>query len=244
MKTAYIITPGLQLPESFTWRGAPTILAQPDLWDAMKTLPSGLLFRIRTEQNVGDKMNAQDRVESCVGLIDSTARWRACLGIIRTALSGLRVPETNEACWAVFGLMTSKHPATVTMQERQHLAGALRSAIEKLPGDDPRAAFEASVAAMMVRLAFAENDIEVAHIVPYSAVYMVNGVEYPDERQATVDVVASSMFLCEAFGRLCEKAPEWLFYPLPAPPGAAAAPTTPEKPIKAQEEVSEDDEAA
>jgi len=223
VKTAYLIVPGLQHPETFLWRNASPILAQPQLWEAMRTVAVGLLFRIRTEQNVGGTLRAEDRIESAIGLIDSTSRWRASLGIIRTALTAIRIKEVAEASWAVFNMMVNKHPASVPMQERQQLAQALRTAVEKLPADDPRSTFEAAIAAMMVRLAFAENDVEVAHIVPFSPIYTVNAGNYVEDREATVDVLASSMLFCESFGRLCEKAPEYLFLPLPTTTSLAAA---------------------
>ncbi len=244
MKTAYIITPGIQLPDSFQWRNAPVIHAQPGLWDAMKGMSSGIVFRVRTEQNVGDRLNGTDLIESAVGIVDSTARWRACLAVIRIALSGLRIPEINEACWNVFGMMTNKHPAAIAMQERQTLAGNLRTAMEKLPADDARAAFEGQVAAMCMRLAFAENDVEVAHIVPYGSIYVVNALDQQEDREATVEAVASSIFLSEAFGRLFEKAPEWMFGRLPATPAGPAPTAKPAVEAKkpAQEADDEDDE--
>lgn len=248
MKTAYVVSPGLQLPgESFRWREAPTILAQPAIWDTVRGLPGGLIFRVRTEQNVGDKLNGADRIESAVGLIDSTTRWRACLALIRIALSSLRIPEVNEACWNVFSMMTGKHPATVAMAERQQLAGTLRSLMDKLPPDDLRAAFEGQVMAMCMRLAFAENDVEVAHIVPYVSIYMVNGANHPEDREATVEARASNIMLAEADARLHEKAPEWLWGPLPATPLAAASgitpPTPPSKaPAKGIDVDADDDE--
>lgn len=247
MKTAYVIVPGLQHPESFSWRNASPILSQPQLWESARAVAVGVLFRVRTESNVGAALSADDRIESGIGLIDSTSRWRACLGIIRTALTGLRIAELAEPSWAVFNMMVGKHPASVPMQERQQLAQGLRSVIEKLPGDDPRAAFESAVAAMMIRLAFCENDVEVAHVVPFTPVYTTNAGSYSDDREATVEVLASSMLLCESFGRLCEKAPEYLFLPLPqvgqpVPEVPALKATTPQKPIKAPaEETAEED---
>jgi hypothetical protein len=240
MKTAYVISPGLQLPANFQWRGAPIILSQGGLWDAMKTLPSGLVFRVRTEQNVGDALNGVDRIESAVGMLDSTSRWRACLALIRIALSGLRVPDTAEACWNVFNMMMNKHPASVLMTERQTLAAQLRIATDKLPPDDPRSSYEAQCAGMCMRLAFADNDIEVAHIVPYSSIYMVNGQEHPEDREATVEVISSGVFLAESFARMSEKAPEWLFSPLPKTPGSPAKPAA--GPAEGQDELDDEDE--
>jgi hypothetical protein len=243
MKTAYVVTHGIQLPnERFQWRSAPEIISQPMLWEVTRGLPFGQIFRVRTEQNVGAMLNGKDRIESCVGLIDSTSRWRACLSLIRTALVALRLQDIAEPCSAVFGMMLNRHPASVSMQERQSLAEALRSAMDKLPPDDPRANFETSVAAMFVRLAFSENDIEVAHIVPYSLIWMVNGREHPEDREATIEVMASSVLLAESFNRLWEKAPEWAFYPLPAAPGTPAAEAAPQAPREAQEEAGDSDE--
>ena len=241
MKTAYVISPGLQMPgESFQWRGPLPIFSQPALWETMRTLTSGLVFRVRTDSNVGDMLGPADRIESCVGMIDSTSRWRACLELIRTPLTAMRIAEVAEPAWAVLGLITSKHPATIVMQERQQLAQALRAGMDKLPEGDPRAAFEASVAAMCIRLAFAENDVEVASIVPYSTTYMINAGEWHDDREATVEVLAGSVFLTYAHARLAEKGGEWLFSALPAPPGAVAPPAVP---AKASQEALEDEES-
>jgi len=230
MKTAYVISPGLQLPDSFQWRGQPVILSQPSLWDAMKIMPSGIVFRVRTEQNVGDRLNGNDRIESAVGLVDSTSRWRASLALVQIALSGLRIPEVADACWAVFNMILNRHPATLQMPERQQHATALRGLIDKLPAGDPRAAYEGSCAAMCVRLAFCENDVEAAHICPYTPIYMVNGGDHPDDREATVEALASSVFLHEAYRRLMEKAPEYAFLPLPRLPAPAKPPEPPQAP--------------
>ena len=243
MKTAYVILPGVQQPgESFRWYTSPTILSQTGLWEAMRQVPTGLVMRVRTDQNAGDRLSDKDRVESVIGLIDSTSRWRACLELITMALSSLRLPETGEACWAVFGLMTGKHPATVTMQERQVLANRLRGVIEQLPQDDLRAVYEGQVCAMCLRLAFAENDVEVAHIVPYTTIWLVNGQDYPEEREATVEVLAAAVLLTKAASRLAEKLPEWGYARLPALPGVplktpAAAP---QEPLEADPEDRED----
>jgi hypothetical protein len=248
MKTAYIVSPGLQLPENYQWHATPVILAQPAIWEACKALPGGIIFRVRTEANVGDTLSADDRIESAVGLIDTTTRWRACLALIRIALSSLRIQEVSEACWNVFGMMTTKHSATVSMQERQQLAGALRGLMDKLPADDPRAAYEGQVMAMCMRLAFAENDVEVAHIVPYSSIYMVNGTGNPEDREATVEAMASNVLLAESHARLAEKAPEFLWSRLPATPGRPASAITPPTPsskaAKAAQDDDEDEDAA
>jgi hypothetical protein len=119
-------------------------------------------------------------------------------------------------------------------------------AIDKLPGDDPRAAYESSVAAMCMRLAFTDSDYEVAQIVPFGPVYMANcSEEHTDDRLGTVEVMASSTFLCEAYNRMSEKVPDWLYMPMPVTHGVAPetrSPTARPEPRTAPQEPAEAEE--
>jgi hypothetical protein len=226
MKSAYIVTPGLVASANLNVAALGVrILTMSELWEASRSVALGVIWRIRTDRNAGDVFGAGDRIESAVGLIDSTTRWRGSLAIIRTALTTLRTANINEACWSVFDLLVNRNPAQVAQAERTMRANAIKGAVEALTERNPQTLHESLIASMMMRVVFAENDVELASILPFYPAYSANleqGDEQAGEREATVDVMVSSVALCEAFGRLAEKAPELLFTPVPVVAALAA----------------------
>jgi hypothetical protein len=232
MRSAYIVTPGLIAPDRLDLsRYAVPILAQNEFWTAMRTYAIGTVWRIRTEKSPGENFGAEDRIESAVGLIDSTTRWRASLAIIRTAISSLRSPNMNEACWGVFDMMVNRNPASITQAERTQRSNAVKAVIESITDRTAQAYHESLVGNMMARVVFAENDIELAQALPFVSAYTANvdptNKAAMDERGMTVEAMVSAVGLCESFGRLAEKAPELLFASVPVWPKAEATRAAP-----------------
>lgn len=220
MRTLFAITRGLFAPESFKWVAAPTLLSINDLWEAASATPPGLLIRVRTESDPGADMTTADTVESVIGLIDSTTRWRAALGMFRGHVSAIRTESLAQACWAAYGMLLSKHPAAITQPERQNMIKAISAAVETLPTELMQSVFEGQIAAAAARFVMADNDMEAAYAVPFARALGLN-VDNKDRdklgaRLATIETMAASVLITEAHGRLAERAPEWLYVPPPA----------------------------
>ena len=234
-RTYFTIMPGVQPPQTFRWGHAPKLIPINDLWDESRKVMSGLVWRIRSNGTAGDSMSAGDHIESCIGIVDSTSRWRASAGIARMMVSSIRNPALSGACWNALGLLMNKHPAAIMTPERQAASTQVREALEGIKGDGAQEHYESSVGATIVRLLFCDNDLDAMGVVPNETSFMVNlrltgdnkaETVDVDARIGTVEVLSAGILLSESFGRLCERAPDWLWSRLPTLPTAAAAPAT------------------
>jgi hypothetical protein len=239
----FAITNGLYAPESFQWNSAPELIVINDLWQATQTARPGLLIRVRTESNPDENMTTADSVESVIGLIDSTTRWRAALTMLRGHIAALRNDALVQACWGAHNMMMQKHPAAITQPERENAVKAIAIAVESLPKELMQSVFESRIASGVARFVSADNDVEAAYAVPFAQA-MVLGIDAKDKaklqaRIATIETMAASVLITEAAGRLAERVPEWLFVPPPA-----MLPTGAEQEAEREEEVepSKDDE--
>lgn len=244
MRTMFAITRGLFAPESFKWVAAPELLTINDLWESVRTSPPGLLIRVRTDSEPGAEMTTADKVESVIGLIDSTTRWRAALGMFRSHISAIRNESLAQACWGAYGMMLSKHPAAITQPERQAVIKAISAAVESLPKELMQSVFEGQIAASAARFVMADNDTEAAYAVPFVQALALN-IDTKDReklaaRLGTIETMAASALISEAHNRLSERAPEWLFVP---PPALAPTGSEPEGEREREQEVEEDAEA-
>lgn len=219
-RTCYALYPGFARPDNISWTHAPELLAPGDLWEHVRKTPiPGLLFRVRTENEPGANMETGDRIESCVGMVDSTVRWRAALAMARASLFSLRNSAIINACGNAMGLLTSRHPAVILTPERQQAQQAIREAVDGVKVGNPQEAYEAAVAHGVARLMMVDNDFEAASLVPFNQSWLIN--VKPDDRAAldqrmtTLEVVASSVVLVEAVARLHERMPEWLYSKMP-----------------------------
>lgn len=247
MRTMFAITNGLFAPESFKWVSAPELLAINDLWDTTQSARPGLLIRVRTESEPGAAMTTSDSVESVIGLIDSTTRWRAALSMFRWHVAAIRNEALAQACWGAYAMLMQKHPAAITQPERQAAIGAIRNAIESLPKELMQSVFESQIAASAARFIMADNDVEAAYAVPFVQ-SLVLGIDVKDKqrvaaRLATVETMAASVLITEAAGRLSERAPEWMFVPPPAmtPTGAEDDTREREREVEGDENDSNED---
>lgn len=235
----FAITRGLFAPESFKWVAAPELLTINDLWEAVRTSPPGLLMRVRTESEPGAEMTTADVVESVIGLIDSTTRWRSALSMFRGHISAIRNDSLVQACWGAYGMMLSKHPAAITQPERQAAIKAISAAVESLPKELMQSVFESQIAASAARFVMADNDTEASYAVPFAQSLAIN-IDTKDReklaaRLGTIETLAASVLITEAHGRLAERAPEWMFVPPPA-----LAPTGSEPEREREREVEDD----
>lgn len=219
MRTMFTITRGVFAPESFRWVEPPPILTISDLWEYSRTSPPGMLLRVRTNAEPEQSLQAGDKIESVIGLIDSTTRWRAALAILRGHLAAVRNKALQQVVWNVFGMMMQKHPATIMQPERQSAVEALAGAVESLPKELMQSVFEQEIVAGLAQFVMADNDIDAAMIVPLRRAMALNvdtkSREVVGQRIATLDVLASSVLMTEAYARLAERAPEWLYVPAP-----------------------------
>lgn len=226
-RSYFILLDRVPKPGELNWTSVPTLLTISDLWDAARTTHAGLLFRVRSDKSPGDDLGTGDRIESCAGLIDPSSRWRAVAALARLGLNSLQFAPLAQACWQAYGMISTKHPASIAPGERMAVVGEIRAAMDKIPEDaGPQGHHEAGVGAMMIRLTHCDSDLEAVMVVPNRAGMMINvdptnegGVQ---ERMASIDIEASAFMLCEAKGRLSEKAPGWLYAPMPALPQASA----------------------
>jgi hypothetical protein len=223
--TFYVITVGLWSPRNFRWGRLSPLLTMGDLWEAVRGASPGLLMRVRSESDPNAQMSLHDEVESVIGIVDPTMRWRTSLAMVRAALTGLKMPATSEACWKAATLLMSRHPAAISTNERQAHVAAIRQAMEGLP-QGSQATFEAAICHSLCQFMFVDNDLEAAAQVPFEPMLMLN-IDARDlpllgRRQGTIETLAGSAALGEAFVRLLERMPDWWVAPVPrvVAPGA------------------------
>lgn len=215
MKTFYILYPGLHKPANFEPQVAPVLLAQQDLWQASRGAQPSLIFRVRTDSDHGERFGEYDRLESCVGLVDSVTRWRGVFRHAGYALSAIRTPALADVCSKALQVVASQHPSAVSMMARRQMADNIAQVAEGA------ASFEQVVALSIAAVVMADSDYEAAMVVPFGHAFMpYSEKDEPEEfraRLATIETMAGAMLLTEAASRLAERIPEWLGAKMPEP---------------------------
>lgn len=252
MRSYYALTRAMT-PSRFAWAGtsgAPSrLIAINELWQEVQTNADNLLvFRVRSEQQPGEYIGKDDEIEWCAGLIDASTRWRIAGNMVRIGLSSLRALTLQQACMNAFGMVISKHQAVITSTERHGAALAIQGQIvEAEKGATTRQSlYEIEIAKATINFVLASDEHEAIGSLPALAPLMWNVPSVAQEpetsgpgkiRRASVLAMASSMLLGEAWARLNERLPEWLYSPMPTlgkPQEAAPAP--PEAPGEEEEQ--------
>lgn len=206
--------PGLQGPAEFTPRPA-KLLGLQDLWNVARQAPPALLFRIRTEAGMpGGDVTPVDRLESCIGMVDSVVRWRAAFRMAGIALSGVREPELLKVCTDALRFISTQHPSMISQPDRRQMLEAIATSAQR----DEVNGFEQRVAGGIARVTQAESDYDVAHVTPFVDAFMpfAPGSEEEIGRLATIETLAGATLINEAQMRLSERAPSWMFASMPS----------------------------
>jgi hypothetical protein len=217
------------------------LLAINDIWEEVNRMQATLLLmRVRSESSVGERLRPGDQIESVIGLIDSSVRWRMAATSVRIAIQSIRTPGLAGVCFAALGALVSKHQASFTIQEKQGIAASIRNEIDKLADDKTRQSlYECEVAQMLLRFVFADNEYEATSMLPYLSIYMLNRMDGDEEgaiRTMTMGTVYSAMLLVDSFNRLNERLPEWMYWTMPvmdSTPKSASPADTPKPPVEA-----------
>lgn len=235
MKTLYMLYPGLPTPAQFKPTVAPELLAMQDLWAAARICGPALIFRVRTEGEPGANLTTADKLESCIGIIDSATRWRVVFNMVRTALNAAgRNPELAKMLNDAMQIFGTQHPASIAPALRRKMYDDIAAFIEK--NEDKLTGFEVRVAGGIAVLAQADNDVEAAFGVPFQMAFnpfseAAQSVEY-GARQATLETLSGAVLLTEAQNRLAERLPSWMSAPMPTlnAPGAERSSEEDEEP--------------
>jgi hypothetical protein len=230
LKNFLILYPGIVPPNKFTSNVAPLLLTQQDLWREVRQCGPSLLFRVRSEQKgaEGDRLTTADTLESCVGVVDSTTRWRAAFRMASVAIGGVRHPGLAAACQKALQFAAGQHPASVLAVQRHMMANELQQIIQAEPkeGQPAPSAYEQSIAYELANLIQADNDYDASWLTPFGrSLNPFSEAESPQAfaaRTYGVESYAGAVLLDQAASRLMEKMPQWAFVRMPAlvPAGA------------------------
>jgi hypothetical protein len=228
MKTLYMLYPGLPTPAQFKPTVAPELLAMQDLWVAARTCGPALIFRVRTEADPGANLTTADKLESCIGIIDSATRWRVVFNMVRTALNAAgRNPELAKMLNDAMQIFGTQHPASIAPALRRKMYDDIAAFIEA--NEDKLTGFEVRVAGGIAVLAQADNDVEAAFGVPFQMAFnpfseTAQAADYAG-RVATLETLSGAVLLTEASNRLAERLPAWMSAAMPTLSVAGAART-------------------
>ena len=227
LRSYFVLQPAAP-PQQFKTRHGVPLLATQDLWEASRGVSQALLFRARSESEPGDNFSGEDRLESCVGLVDSSTRWRSVADMARHPIAAIRHPQLQQACGGVMQILSTQHPAQVTPAMRQGMAAELMKIVEAASAEEPptMTRFEAMIANHVAALAQADNDVEASFCAPFVRAFN----QYDPEkqraeytaRQATVETMSGAVLLSEAANRLSERMPAWHFAEMPKVEAATA----------------------
>jgi hypothetical protein len=221
--------PNIRSPKDFRLNYAPQLLTQQDIWAASRQCPPSLLFRVRSNSGLpGEPLKQEDKLESCVGLVDAATRWRSVFKMTNTALAGIHEPQLAQICQGCIQFLTTQHPAAIASAARRQAGENIMKAAS---GEGVNGA-EQRIAQGIAALAQADNDIEASYLLPFVQAYMPYSEEdQPAEfsaRLQTIETVSGAVLISEAQARLAERYPIWMFVPMPAiqltDPSAKAGP--------------------
>lgn len=216
-RSFFVLYPGLKAPNQFKANYLPVRLTQQDIWEASRLAPPALLFRVRSVDGTPlTPMTPNDKLESCVGMVDAATRWRCVFRMAAIALNGIRDTKLAEVCNNAMQFISTQHPAGVAQAMRRKIAEDIMTAA----GAEAVNGFEQRVAAGIASLALADSDVEAAHLLPFTQAFMpYSEQEQPEEfraRDATIATISGSVLVVEAAVRLAERLPQWMFSPMPA----------------------------
>lgn len=216
-KRSFFVLQPAQSPTKLVPVPAP-LLTQQDLWPTVRgSGGSSLIFRVRSDGNYGDALGIGDRLESCVGLVDESVRWRVAFGSLQMALGIIQHEQLKAICHQA-QLVISQHPATVPPSARADIINNVQKIIMDTPqGVKKPHGIDAALAMGIAAVAQCESGTEAAQYVPFASAlcpFEENTEEYAD-RMATLDVMSGCTLLSAACARLAERAPAWLFAEMP-----------------------------
>lgn len=228
MKTYFIIHPGLHSPVDFKPRHAVPLLGQADLWAQARAMPPSLLFRVRSERGqLGGPLSLEDRLESCIGLVDSVTRWRGVFRHAGYALNAIHNPQLADACGKALQVVASQHPSAVSVATRKQMADNIAH-VCKTSMPTP---FEQAVALSIANVVMADSDYEAASVVPFEHAFIpFSEREQPEEfkaRLASIETQSGAMLITEAASRLAERLPQWIYATMPEPEPRSTRPIGP-----------------
>lgn len=220
-RSYFALLPGVLPPQQFKAVVGAELLTISDVWAAARKSPPALLFRVRSESEPAAAVGAVDLLESCVGVVDAATRWRSVWEMARQMIIAIRQPALRQLCTQAMQFISTQHPAGVTQDQRLVIIGELMKVAEQgVEGQPPATGFEKEVAVGVARLVGADNDVEAAHYVPFSAALNPYA---PEEQQpqfsaraATLEVMSGAILLTHAANRLSERAPQWIAAAMPA----------------------------
>jgi hypothetical protein len=223
LKSFFILYPGLPAPQHFKPGHAPLLLAQQDLWAEVRQCGPSLLFRVRSEQkgNEGDRLQVGDTLESCVGLVDSSTRWRAAFRMAGVLIGAVRHAPLAQACTNALQFAATSHPASVSAAQRHAVAMDLFRVADTEATDTQPAAmpYERVITKGLADLVQADNDYDAAYMTPFEAAlcpFSEDGQEAQfAARMGSLETYTGAVLLDQAFARLAERMPAWLFVKMP-----------------------------
>lgn len=220
-RSYFALFPGVMPPQGFAVNGLPELLTISDVWDHSRRCPPSLLFRVRSESDVGAKVSEEDRLESCVGVVDSAVRWRSIFNMTRSMLSAVRNPPLRNVCAQAMQFISGQHPAAVTQEQRNVLMGEIMRTAEGQLDDQPQpTSFENTVALYITKLVGSDSDIEASFAVPFVAALCPFDPEKQRQeylgRMATIETMSGAVLITEAANRLAERMPQWIASQMPA----------------------------
>lgn len=214
LRSFFVFSGGVVAPANFKPNFTPLLTIQ-DLWEYGRQMPPSLLFRVRAGGDAGTPFDptSGDRLESCVGLLDSATRWRCVFNMTRTAINAIRQPVLAEACNKAMAFLSTSHPASIVPNQRIAIAQELIKIADETEGVTR---FEAYCARGVAQLAQYDNDAEAAIAVPFASAYcpFPEGPEQ-SSRVTTVETMAGAVLLTETANRLAERAPQWISSEMP-----------------------------
>jgi len=232
LKNFLILYPGIVPPNKFTSNVAPLLLTQQDLWREVRQCGPSLLFRVRSEQKgaEGDRLTTADILESCVGVVDSTTRWRTAFRMASVSVAGIRHPGLAAACQQALQFTAGQHPASVAAVARHKVAAELQQIATAEPKDGQPApsGYEQGIAYELANLVQADNDYDASWLTPFErSLNPFSEAESPQAfaaRTYGVESYAGAVLLDQAASRLMERMPQWAFVRMPALVPAGAEP--------------------
>lgn len=220
-RSYFALFPGITAPQGFVVHGRPELLSINDIWDHARRCPPSLLFRVRSESEVGTPVSEEDRLESCIGVVDAAVRWRSIFNMTRSMLAAVRNPPLRNICTQALQFISGQHPAAVTQEQRNVLMNEImRTTEEQVEGQPQPTAFENTVALYITKLVGSDSDMEASFCVPFVAALCPFDPEKQRQeylgRMATIETTSGAVLITEAANRLAERAPQWIASAMPA----------------------------
>ena len=165
-----------------------------------------LIARVRSEGNGGDSFDPNDRIESVIGLVDASVRFRTAHQIARSVVASLGRSEAGALGQRVLTLLTT-HPAVLSDDQRRQAAEACQMMIQGGEGGG----WAGVVLAGLVPMIWADDLLAAIPLHDWLRAPLGQvDEERRDERTVSVDTLSTTIISALAFERLCERLPGWL----------------------------------